>query len=92
MLYHSTKSLLNTILHALDGADEIAWDDHTESLKECLFEMFQMATPGVASSVDNRASEKLLRAIPHVKSMLSAIRRQDRAKAVEHGKAAFAKM
>ncbi len=92
MLYNSTKTLLSTIIHSLEGTGEVAWDDHTESAKECLYEMFQMSTPGVASAVDNLASQKLSRAIPHVKSMLTAIRRGDRVTAVEHGKAAFGAM
>ena len=92
MLYNSTKTLLSSILQSLEEADDIAWDDHIESGKECLYEMFQMSTQGVASAVDHQASQKVNRAIPHVKSMLSAIRRRDRDTAVEHGKAAFSAM
>jgi len=92
MLYNSTKTLLSTILQSLEESEEITWDDHVESGKECLYEMFQMSTPGVASAVDSEASQKASRAIPHAKLMLSAIRRRDRARAVEHGKAAFAAM
>jgi hypothetical protein len=92
MLYYSTKTLLTTVLQSLETADDIPWDDHIESSKECLYEMSQMKTQGVASAVDSRASQKASRAIPHVKLMLSAIRRRDRATAVEHGKAAFAAM
>jgi hypothetical protein len=89
MLYRSTKTLLSSILESLEGADEIPWDDHIESGKECLYEMFQMSTQGVASAVDHLAAQKVSRAIPHVKSMLTSIRRRDRATAVEHGRAAF---
>ena len=92
MLYHSTKVLLSGILRSLEKTDEIAWDDHIESGKECLYEMFQMAGPGVTPSAAMPVCENLATAIPHVKLMLSAIRRQDRATAVEHGKAAFAAM
>jgi hypothetical protein len=92
MLYKSTKTLLRSILQSLEDADEIAWDDHIESGKECLYEMFQMTGPGATPAADVPVSENLSTAIPHVKSMLSAIRRRDRAMAVEHGKAAFAAM
>ena len=80
------------MLQSLERADEIAWDDHAESGKECLYEMYQMTGPGVTAAAGMPICENLATAIPHVKSMLSAIRRQDRATAIEHGKAAFAAM
>ena len=92
MLYNSTKTLLRSILQSLENADEVAWDDHIESGKECLYEMFQMTGPGVTPAAQLPVGRNLNMAIPHVKSMLQAIRRQDRALAVEHGKAAFAAM
>jgi hypothetical protein len=92
MLYNSTKTLLRSILQSLEGPGEIGWDDHNESVKECLYEMFQMTGPGVTPAAEASVSGNLTRAIPHVKSMSSAIRRRDRAMAVEHGKAAFAAM
>ena len=92
MLYNSTKTLLRTIVQSLEESGEIAWDDHIESGKECLYEMFQMTGPGATPAAELAVSRNLNTAIPHVKSMLQAIRRQDRARAVEHGKAAFAAM
>ena len=92
MLYHSTKSLLSSILQSLERTNDIAWDDHIESGKECLYEMFQMTGPGVTPSAEVTVCKNLNTAIPHVKSMLKAIRNQDRATAIEHGKAAFAAM
>ena len=92
MLYHSTKMLLSSILQALETSDDIAWDDHIESGKECLYEMFQMIGPGVTREAEKPVSENLAAAIPLVKSMLAAIRRRDRDTAVEYGKAAFAAM
>jgi hypothetical protein len=88
MLYNSTKTLLSSILQSLEKSDDIAWDDHAESGKECLYEMFQMTTLAAEPPV----CENLRTAIPHLKSMLRAIRSQDRAMAIEHGKAAFAAM
>ena len=92
MLYYSTKTLLSSILQSLERSDDIAWDDHIESGKECLYEMFQMTGPGVTPATEVPFCATLDMAIPHVKSMLKAIRRQDRAMAIEHGKMAFAAM
>ena len=92
MLYNSTKTLLRNMLQSLEEADEIAWDDHIESGKECLYEMFQMTGPGVTGAAEAPVAGSLSRAIPHAKAMLSALRRRDRATAVEHGKVALAEM
>src|SRR5690348_16053062 len=92
MLYYSTKNLLSGILQSLEKSDDTTWDDHVESGKECLYEMFQMTGPGIAPAAEVPVCANLSTAIPHVKSMLKAIRRQDRALAIEHGKAAFAAM
>jgi hypothetical protein len=54
--------------------------------------MFQMTGPGVTPVTEVPFCATLDMAIPHVKSMLKAIRRQDRAMAIEHGKMAFAAM
>jgi hypothetical protein len=92
MLYISTKTLLRTIIQSLEASNEGGWDDQIESGKECLYEMYQMSRPGVASSVDNRAAQKLGRAIPHVKSMLGSIRRGDLETALAWGRAAIAEL
>lgn len=92
MLYTSTKTLLRTIIQSLEVTPEGGWDDQIESGKECLYEMYQMSRPGVASAVDNLASQKLGRAIPHVKLMLGSIRRGDRTTALEKGRAAIAEL
>ena len=90
MLYISTKILLRTIIQSLES--EGGSDDQIESGKECLYEMYQMSRPGVASSVDTRAVQKVGRAIPHVKLMLGSIRRGDRGTALERGRAAIAEL
>jgi len=102
MLYDSTKSLLQTILRALEAPDESSWDGQNESCKQALYEMHQMCAPAYrpykTDSVDGRIPvrapnvEKLSRAMPHVKSMASAIRRHDQAAAIESGRAALAAM
>jgi hypothetical protein len=102
MLYDSTKILLQSILHSLEKADGTGWDDQNESGKQCLYEMHQMSKPLYKGYRTDGAkgktpvlvsvSEYVNRAIPHVKAMVSAIRRKDRATALESGKAAIAEM
>lgn len=100
MVYDSTKFLIRSILQSLEKDDSAAWDDHIESCKECLYEMHQMARTlnGKTRQVSARGllrdpvAEKLNRALPHVKAMVTAIRRRDQVKALESGKAALAVM
>ena len=77
------------------------WDDHAESVCECLYEIHQMARPlykGYRTDAMNRTPalvpvyERAARAIPHVKSMVRAIRRKDQVAAVESGSAALAEL
>jgi hypothetical protein len=103
MLYDSTKSLLQSILQSLEEeGDGHRWDDQTESGNACLYEMHQMAGPlykayrsdSVNANLPGQSSlpEKLNRAIPHVRTMVIAIRHRDQSTALESGKAALAEM
>jgi hypothetical protein len=102
MLYDSTKSLLQSILRSLETVEEAGWDDQTESGNSCLYEMHQMSgslyTPykadrlNASSQAQSTLPEKLNRAIPHVRTMVIAIRHKDQARALESGKAALAEM
>ena len=102
MLYDSTKGLLQSILQSLEAVDDSGWDDQTESGNACLYEMHQMSRSlykpyrsdnlQVASQSQRNLPEKLARAIPHVRAMVIAIRHQDKARALESGKAALAEM
>ena len=99
MLQESTKILLQTILFSLETRDQ--WDDQIESGNQCLFEMHQMTRP-MYRAYKTAGSDKwpthipdsarLSRAMPHVKAMVKAIRRRDRALALVSGKAALAAM
>lgn len=101
MLYESTKSLLLSILRSLE-AEEIRWDDQTESGNACLYEMHQMSGPlykayrsdtlNASSAGQSTLPEKLNRAIPHVRMMVIAIRHKDRTRALESGRVALAEM
>jgi hypothetical protein len=102
MLYDSTKCLLRGILQSLENPTNVGWDDQVESGRQCLYEMHQMARPeykGYRTEGPNGkpagpvpVSAKVTRAIPHVKIMVSAIRRRDQATALQSGKAALAEM
>ena len=101
-MYDSTKSLLQSILRSLETVEEAGWDDQTESGNSCLYEMHQMSgslyTPykadrlNASSQAQSTLPEKLNRAIPHVRTMVIAIRHKDQARALESGKAALAEM
>ena len=102
MLYESTKGLLQSILRSLETGDETRWDDRTESGNACLYEMHQMSGPMYKAYRSDSSSahlptqsslpEKLNRAMPHVRTMVIAIRHKDQSRALESGKAAMAEM
>jgi len=89
------------MLRSLQKPDNVGWEDHVELGGECLYEIHQMARPlyrGYRTDPVNRGpalvpvSERAARAIPHVKSMVKAIRRKDQVAAVDSVKAALAEM
>ena len=97
MLGLSTKVALIHILQSLETGDPTVWDDQNESGKYCLLEMHQMSAASYKGNHGDGAdaaavSQKMKRAIPHVNSMLRAIRRKDQAAAIESGKLALAEM
>jgi hypothetical protein len=102
MVYDSTKTLLRSIIQSLETADEAAWDDRLELGRECIYEMSQMTRQSYQPCRKDSAntqwpshlpdSEKGIQAMPHVKLMVSAIRRRDQPTALESAKAAFAAM
>jgi hypothetical protein len=102
MLQDSTKGLLIKMVVSLERTGDAGWDDHAESGRECLYEMHQMTRPAFRAYRNDNAetrwrtrlpdAAKLNRAMPHVKLMVSAIRRQDRVMALASGRAALAEM
>ncbi|MGO4884447.1 MAG: hypothetical protein ACLP59_27045 [Bryobacteraceae bacterium] len=102
MLYDSTKSLLQSILRSLETVDASGWDDQTESGNACLYEMHQMSgslytayrpdSLHAKSRLQGNLPEKLTKAIPHVKTMVIAIRHKDQIQALESGRAALAEL
>jgi hypothetical protein len=102
MLYDSTKSLLQSILRSLETGEETRWDDQTESGNACLYEMHQMSGPlykayrsdrlNANSLAQSSLPAKLKRAMPHVRTMVIAIRHKDQTRALASGKSALAEM
>src|ERR1041385_8194188 len=99
MLFESTALLLRSIVHSLENGGESRWDDHLESGNQCLYELHQMSRSSsrtkastVKFQVVTPPFERAIRTIPHVKSMMRAVRTKDRAAAIEGGRAALAEM
>jgi hypothetical protein len=100
MLYDSTKTLIRGMLRDLETIEAVQWDDQAELGRECLYEIHQMTRPQYkgwradAKGQSKSTSEfvKATRAIPFIKSMVSAIRRKDQVTAVTSGRAALAEM
>jgi hypothetical protein len=101
MLCDSTKNLLQSIIRSLEAPGQAEWDDQVESGKQCLYEMHQMTRPsyqGYKTSGTDKWPPHIPdrggfnRALPHIKMMMGAIRRKDRAMALASGNAALAEM
>ena len=102
MWYGNTKTLLQSALRQLEIAESPAdhdWQAQTEVVETCLAEMAEMSEPTINSSrgVESRyvhrpAADKLNRAMPHVRAMLTAMRARDRAQALKHGAEAFRRL
>ncbi len=89
MFYGSTKNLLESIVRWLKtepSQDDAEWPAHTDLVQACLAEMVEMSEPTVNASKGPTSryayrpvADKLNRAMPHVRSMLTAMRDRDRA-------------
>jgi len=95
MWYGSTKSLLESVVRWLKSEvpqDDAEWQTQTDLVQACLAEMAEMSEPTVNPSkgstsryVHRPVADKLNRAMPHVRSMMTAMRDRDRATALAHG-------
>ena len=84
MWYGSTKSLLESIvgwLRTKPSHDDAEWQAHTDLVQACLAEMVEMSEPTVDPSKGATSlyahcpvGDKLNRAMPHVRSMLTGMR------------------
>jgi hypothetical protein len=95
MFYGNTKTLLESIVRWLrteSPHDDAEWQAQTDLVQACLAEMAAMARPTVhplkvATSryVHRPVADKLNRAIPHGRFMLTAMLAHDRTTALAHG-------
>ena len=95
MWYGNTKHLLESIVRGLKTEppqNDAEWQAQTELVQACLTEMVEMSEPTVNQSmgatsryVHHPVADKLNRAMPHVRSMLTAMRDRDRTTALAHG-------
>lgn len=104
MWYDSTKSILESVVAWLESGadDDDAWEDQLENAGECLLEMQSMSQPmrtlnktgtrSAAPPAYNPVAGNLQRAIPHVESMINAMRSRNHAQALEQGRAALTEM
>ena len=102
MWYGNTKSLLESIVRWLktEGPQSDAeWQTQTDLAQACLAEMVGMLEPpinppkGVTSRYVHRpVADKLNRAMPHVRSMLTAMRDRECATALAHGETALRRL
>jgi hypothetical protein len=95
MWYGNTKRLLESIVRGLETEppqSDAEWQAQTDLVQACLAEMIEMSEPTVnpakgATSryVHRPVADKLNRAMPHVRSMLTAMRDRDHSTALAHG-------
>ena len=95
MWYGSTKNILESVVRWLRTEapqDETDWQAQTDIVQACLTEMAEMSEPtvnppkrGASRYVHRPVADKLNRAMPHVRSMLTAMRDRDRITALAHG-------
>jgi hypothetical protein len=95
MWYGNTKNLLESIFRGLKTKppqNDAEWQAQTDLVQGCLAEMAEMAEPTVNPSmgatsryVHRPVADKLNRAMPHVRLMITAMREQDRTTALAHG-------
>jgi hypothetical protein len=95
MWYGNTKNLLESIVRGLrtePPQNDAEWQAQTELVQACLAEMVEMSDPtanpsmGATSRYVHRpVADKLNRAMPYVRSMLTAMRDRDPTTALAHG-------
>jgi hypothetical protein len=95
MWYGNTKSVLESIVRWLStdpSKNDAEWQAHTDLFQSCLAEMVEMSEPTANPSVGatlryvhRPVADKVNRAMPHVRSMLTAMRDRDRTTALAYG-------
>src|ERR1035437_6607942 len=95
MWYGNTKNLLESIVRSLKAEppqNDAEWQAQTELVQACLTEMVEMSEPTVNQSMGatsryfrHRVRDNVNRAIPHFRSMLTAMRDRAPTTALAHG-------
>jgi hypothetical protein len=95
MWYRNTKTLLESVVRGLKTEppqNEAEWQAQTELVQSCLAEMVEISEATVNPSMGSKSryihrpvADKLNRAMPHVRSMLTAMRDRDQTAALAHG-------
>ena len=102
MWYGNTKTLLESIVRSLKTEppqNDADWQAQADLVQACLDEMVEMSESIVhglkkarSRYVHRPVAAKLNRAMPHVHSMLTAIRERDRAMALAHGETTLSRL
>ena len=95
--YGNTTDLLSSMILQLRTEapeDDQEWQAQSEILRACLGEMVEQSAHALSIHSESRyvhrpIADKLDRALPHVRSMLTAMRDHDRITAVVHGEIAI---
>jgi hypothetical protein len=93
MWYANTKSLFESVVRGLKAVppqNDAEWQAQIELVQTCLAEMAEMSQPAVHPAMQSRyvhrpVADKLNRAMPHVRAMLTAMQNRDCASALAHG-------
>jgi len=100
-MYEDSKNSLKDIVAWLEGSDEAGWEVQIESGESAREDMERLARPDyhrgrgrgmMQGPQRDPNANRLNRATPHVRAMLTAMQSRNRAAALEHGKAALAVM
>ena len=92
--HRTTADLLEGIIRWLNtgpSKNDAEWEAHTELVQSCLAEMAEITETtesrsigATSRNVPRPVAEKVNRAMPHVRSMLTAMREHDRKTALAH--------
>ena len=96
MLHHgTTEILLEGVVRWLGteiSQNDAEWQAHTDLVQSCVAEMLEIteltvspSKGGTSRHVHRPVVDKVNRAMPHVRSMLTAMREHDRTTALAHG-------
>ena len=90
--HNTTKSLLDGVVRWLKtgpSPNDAEWQAHTDLVQVCLAEMVEMSVNPPKGASSRYVHLLVNRATPHVRSMLTAMRKHDRPTALAHGETTF---